>query len=98
MKSVVNKAMELSPTMEICITVERTRVDVTWSTALITGITTLKDFLFPIQNVKQAISLDMLYLLYTSGSTGKPKALVHAHHYMYLLQRHTVWVLDINQT
>ena len=40
MKSVVNKAMELSPTMEICITVKRTNVDVyIWKMVVIIGTT-----------------------------------------------------------
>lgn len=81
MKSVVNKAMELSPTMEICITVKRTGVDVYMENGRDYWYHDLKGL--PVSNTKceteQMDSSDMLYLLYTSGSTGKPKALVHTH-------------------
>ena len=81
LKSIVNKAMELSPTMEICITVKRTGQDVYMEND--------RDYWYhdfkalPIAGYKaeteQMDSNDMLFLLYTSGSTGKPKALVHTH-------------------
>jgi len=81
MKSVVNKAMELSPTMEICITIKRTNVEVYMENG--------RDYWYhdlaklPIAAYKCETEVmdsnDMLFLLYTSGSTGKPKALVHTH-------------------
>ena len=81
MKSVVNKAMELSPTMEICITVKRTGVDVYMENDRDYWLHDLKAL--PIANSKCETevmdSSDMLFLLYTSGSTGKPKALFHTH-------------------
>lgn len=81
MKSVVNKAMELSPTMEICITVKRTGIDVYMENGRDYWYHDLKGL--PISQTKceteQMDSSDILYLLYTSGSTGKPKALVHTH-------------------
>ncbi len=81
LKSVVNKAMELSPTMEICITVKRTGQDVYMENDRDYWYHDLKAL--PIAGYKceteQMDSGDMLFLLYTSGSTGKPKALVHTH-------------------
>jgi acetyl-CoA synthetase len=81
LKSIVNKAMELSPTMEICITVKRTGQDVYMENDRDYWYHDLKAL--PIAGNKceteQMDSDDMLYLLYTSGSTGKPKALVHTH-------------------
>jgi acetyl-CoA synthetase len=81
MKSVVNKAMELSPTMEICITVKRTGIDVYMENDRDYWYHDLKAL--PIASSKcdteQMDSSDMLFLLYTSGSTGKPKALIHTH-------------------
>jgi acetyl-CoA synthetase len=81
LKSVVNKAMELSPTMEICITVKRTGQDVYMENDRDYWYHDLKAL--PIAGNKCETepmdSGDMLFLLYTSGSTGKPKALVHTH-------------------
>jgi acetyl-CoA synthetase len=81
LKSVVNKAMELSPTMEICITVKRTGQDVYMENGRDYWYHDLKAL--PIAGYKcdteEMDSNDMLFLLYTSGSTGKPKALVHTH-------------------
>jgi acetyl-CoA synthetase len=81
MKSVVNKAMELSPTMEICITVKRTGEDVYMENDRDYWYHDLKSL--PIASSKcdteQMDSSDILFLLYTSGSTGKPKALLHTH-------------------
>ena len=81
LKSVVNKAMELSPTMEICITVKRTGQDVYMENDRDYWYHDLKGL--PIAGNKcdtePMDSDEMLFLLYTSGSTGKPKALVHTH-------------------
>ncbi|MFZ4581287.1 MAG: acetate--CoA ligase [Paludibacter sp.] len=81
MKSIVNKAMELSPTMEICITVKRTNTDVYMENG--------RDYWYqdlvalPIASTKCETEVmesdDMLFLLYTSGSTGRPKAMMHTH-------------------
>lgn len=81
LKSIVNKAMELSPTMEICITVKRTGQDVYMENDRDYWYHDLKGL--PIAgnkcNTEPMDSDEMLFLLYTSGSTGKPKALVHTH-------------------
>jgi acetyl-CoA synthetase len=81
LKSVVNKAMELSPTMEICITVKRTGSEVYMENDRDYWFHDLKAL--PIAGNKCETepmeSNEMLFLLYTSGSTGKPKALVHTH-------------------
>lgn len=81
LKSVVNKAMELSPTMEICITVKRTGQEVYMENDRDYWYHDLKAL--PIAGYKADTepmdANDMLFLLYTSGSTGKPKALMHTH-------------------
>lgn len=81
MKSIVNKAMELSPTMEICITVKRTGQEVYMENDRDYWYHDLKAL--PIAGFKcdtePMDADDILFLLYTSGSTGKPKALVHTH-------------------
>ena len=80
MKSVVNKAMELSPTMEICITVKRTGTEVYMENGRDYWFHDLKGLPMSFKcETEQMDSSDMLYLLYTSGSTGKPKALIHTH-------------------
>lgn len=81
LKSVVNKAMELSPTMEICITIKRTGQDVYMENDRDYWYHDLKAL--PIAGnhceTEAMDANDMLFLLYTSGSTGKPKALMHTH-------------------
>jgi acetyl-CoA synthetase len=81
MKSIVNKAMELSPTMEICITIKRTGMDVYMENDRDYWYHDLKALPIASHKCETEImeSSDMLFLLYTSGSTGKPKALVHTH-------------------
>ncbi len=81
LKEIVNKAMELSPTMEVCITVKRTGEEVYMENDRDYWYHDLKAL--PIASHKcdteQMDAEDMLFLLYTSGSTGKPKGLVHTH-------------------
>jgi acetyl-CoA synthetase len=81
MKSVVNKAMELSPTMEICITVRRTGTEVYMENDRDYWYHDLKSLPIAANKCETEVmdSSDMLFLLYTSGSTGRPKALVHTH-------------------
>ncbi len=98
LKSIVNKAMELSPTMEICITVKRTGQEVYMENDRDYWYHDLKSL--PIAGYKceteQMDANDMLFLLYTSGSTGKPKALVHNHggYSVYISTTHRM-VFDI---
>ncbi|MEI6821431.1 MAG: acetate--CoA ligase [Bacteroidota bacterium] len=81
LKSVVNKAMELSPTMEICITIKHAGIDVYMENDRDYWFHDLKAL--PIAGHKCETEVmdanDKLFLLYTSGSTGKPKALIHTH-------------------
>ena len=81
LKSVVNKAMELSPTMEVCITVKRTGNDVYMENDRDYWYHDLKALPIAGFNCETEVmdSNDPLFLLYTSGSTGKPKALIHTH-------------------
>ena len=81
LKEIVNRAMELSPTMEVCITVKRTGEEVYMENDRDYWYHDLKAL--PIAShiceTEQMDAEDMLFLLYTSGSTGKPKGLVHTH-------------------
>nr|WP_321407777.1 acetate--CoA ligase [uncultured Carboxylicivirga sp.] len=81
LKAIVNKAMEMSPTMEVCITVKRTGEEVYMENDRDYWYHDLKSL--PISGHKcsteEMDAEDMLFLLYTSGSTGKPKGLVHTH-------------------
>lgn len=81
LKSVVNKAMELSPTMEVCITVKRTGNDVYMENDRDYWYHDLKALPIAGFHCETEVmdSNDPLFLLYTSGSTGKPKALIHTH-------------------
>jgi acetyl-CoA synthetase len=81
LKSVVNKAMELSPTMEVCITIKRTGQEVYMESGRDYWYHDLKALPIAGYNcdTEAMDSNDMLFLLYTSGSTGKPKALIHTH-------------------
>jgi acetyl-CoA synthetase len=98
LKSIVNKAMELSPTMEICITVKRTGQEVYMENGRDYWYHDLKAL--PIAGyvceTEPMDSNDMLFLLYTSGSTGKPKALIHGHggYSVYISTTHKM-VFDI---
>jgi acetyl-CoA synthetase len=81
LKTLVNQAMEVSPTVEVCITVKRTGEEVYMENDRDYWYHDLKAL--PIASHKCATEVmdaeDMLFLLYTSGSTGKPKGLVHTH-------------------
>lgn len=81
LKEIVNKALEHTPTVEVCITVKRTGVDVFMENDRDYWFHDLKSL--PIASAQCETEImdaeDMLFILYTSGSTGKPKGLVHTH-------------------
>lgn len=81
LKAIVNQAMEMSPTMEVCITVKRTGEDVYMENDRDYWYHDLKSLPIAshICDTEEMDAEDMLFLLYTSGSTGKPKGLVHTH-------------------
>lgn len=76
-KAVVDEALQLCPSVETVIVVERTQ----WSVKMMEG----RDFWLhdEMENASKECpaepmdSEDMLFILYTSGSTGKPKGVVH---------------------
>lgn len=81
LKEIVNKALEHTPTVEVCITIKRTGIDVFMENDRDYWYHDLKSL--PIASAKCDTEImdaeDMLFILYTSGSTGKPKGLVHTH-------------------
>ncbi|MDO9212233.1 MAG: acetate--CoA ligase [Methylococcales bacterium] len=81
LKEIVNKALEHTPTVEVCITVKRTGVDVFMENDRDYWFHDLKSLPIAAAQCETEImdAEDMLFILYTSGSTGKPKGLVHTH-------------------
>ncbi|MFI3188816.1 acetate--CoA ligase [Crenothrix sp. D3] len=81
LKEIVNKALEHTPTVEVCITVKRTGVEVFMENDRDYWFHDLKSLPIASAQCETEImdSEDMLFILYTSGSTGKPKGLVHTH-------------------
>ena len=81
LKSIVNEAVVLCPTVEIVITVKRTGHDVYMENDRDYWYHDLESL--PIASPKceteETDANDMLFLLYTSGSTGKPKGMIHTH-------------------
>lgn len=81
LKEIVNKALENTPEVEVCITIKRTGVDVYMENDRDYWFHDLKSL--PIASPKCETEVmdaeDPLFVLYTSGSTGKPKGVVHTH-------------------
>ena len=81
LKSIVNEAVVLCPTVEVVITVRRTNQEVYMESDRDYWYHDLESL--PIASPKceteETDASDMLFLLYTSGSTGKPKGMIHTH-------------------
>jgi acetyl-CoA synthetase len=77
LKSIVDEALEKSPTIEKCVVLERTKSSIQmkrgrdswWHDEMKNAGTNCA--------AEEMDAEDMLFILYTSGSTGKPKGMVH---------------------
>ncbi len=98
LKSIVNEAVVRCPTVEVVITVRRTRQEVYMESDRDYWYHDLESL--PIASIKceteETDANDMLFLLYTSGSTGKPKGMIHTHggYSVYISTTHRL-VFDI---
>lgn len=79
MKSIADAAMEATPTVTTCITVQRTGIDVGWTS----GRDHWWHELIGPQSDKCETAAssgnDPYMIIYTSGTTGRPKGAVHVH-------------------
>jgi acetyl-CoA synthetase len=77
LKSIVDEALEKSPTIEKCIVLERTKSNIDMKP---TRDVWWHDEMKKVNSICPAEEMDaedLLFILYTSGSTGKPKGMVH---------------------
>ncbi|WP_059102828.1 AMP-binding protein [Shouchella shacheensis] len=77
MKTQADEALHLSPSVEHCVVVRRTKVNESWNPRDL-DYERLRESSSRPETVSMSSS-DELMLLYTSGTTGKPKAVVHTH-------------------
>jgi acetyl-CoA synthetase len=77
LKSIVDEALEKSPTVEKCVVLERTKSSINMKPARDVWWHDEMKKVNPICLAEEMDSEDMLFILYTSGSTGKPKGMVH---------------------
>lgn len=81
LKDIADAAMKNCPTVEVCITVQRTGEPCNMVPGRDFWYHDLHEMPFADSHCATEVmdAEDMLFLLYTSGSTGKPKGLVHTH-------------------
>jgi acetyl-CoA synthetase len=77
LKSIVDEALEKSPTVEKCVVLERTKSNINIKPGRDSWWHDEMKKANSICPAEEMDSEDLLFILYTSGSTGKPKGMVH---------------------
>jgi acetyl-CoA synthetase len=77
LKSIIDEALQTTPSVEKVLVVKRTNTEVTMKEGRDLWLQPLLDDAIP-NNVAEIMDAeDPLFILYTSGSTGKPKGMLH---------------------
>lgn len=77
LKKSVDEALKNSPSVQACIVVSRTGVEIAWNEGRDFWYHELMKEATPICEPVEMNAEDPLFILYTSGSTGKPKGVLH---------------------